>query len=224
MMLIPGGFDVPNRRRQLRTTRIYVSQKDTMYNGMAMSLLSCGYKKLMLKHQGRLNWNIPKHLARFSFSAPAVSAENPHPPKRLEVSVYPPSPSANRPFFSATLQPFTFPPALPFNNAWMPSYFSTQTIPPLPAAISAPADAWIEEEEHAEAIIAAGTDDWCESQVAIKTNKARGCWVTVHSPADEEEAKKWWPQGPTWKPWAVGLWLEDATLLCNESKTWKQAE
>jgi hypothetical protein len=180
-----------------------------------------GYKKLMPNHQGRLNWNIPKHLARFSFSAPAVSAEHPHPPKQLEVSVYPPSPSAKLPFFSATLQPFTFPPAVPFNNAWMPSYFSTQTIPPLPSAISAPGDAWIEEEEQAEAIIAAGTDEWCESKVAIKTNKARGCWVTVHPPVEQEEAQKWWPQGQTWKPWAVGLWLEDATLLCHESKKWK---
>jgi hypothetical protein len=176
-------------------------------------------------YQGRLNWNIPKHLARFSFSTPAVSIANPHPPQKLEVSVFPPSPSVATPFFSATLQPFTFPPAVPFNNAWMPSYFSTQTIPPLPSAITAPADAWIEDEEQAEAIFAVGTDEWCESQVAIKTNKARGCWVTVHGPKEgseeENEAQKWWPQGKTWKPWAVGLWLEDATLLCKEGKKWK---
>jgi len=103
----------------------------------------------------------------------------------------------------------------------MPSYFSTQTIPPLPSAISAPGDAWVEEEEQAEAIIAAGTDEWCESQVAIKTNKARGCWVTVHPAVQEEEAQKWWPQGRAWKPWAVGLWLEDAALLCREGVKWK---
>ena len=40
-------------------------------------------------------------------------------------------------------------------------------------------------------------------------------------PAEEEEAREWWPQGKTWKPWSFGLWLEDATLLCKESKKWK---
>jgi hypothetical protein len=35
LMLVPGAFDVPGKSRtQLRMTRIYVSQKSTMYNGM----------------------------------------------------------------------------------------------------------------------------------------------------------------------------------------------
>ena len=34
LMLIPGAFDVPGQnKKRLRITRIYVSQKDTMYNG-----------------------------------------------------------------------------------------------------------------------------------------------------------------------------------------------
>jgi hypothetical protein len=34
LMLVPGAFDVPGKnKKRLRMTRIYVSQKDTMYNG-----------------------------------------------------------------------------------------------------------------------------------------------------------------------------------------------
>jgi len=29
------------------------------------------------------------------------------------------------------------------------------------------------------------------------------------------------PQGKAWKPWAVGLWLEDAELVVKEGIKWK---
>jgi hypothetical protein len=175
---------------------------------------------------GRINWNTPKHLARFEFSSPVVSPSNPHPPSKLGISVYPPSPNASTPFFSATIQPFTFPPALPFKNSWFPSYFATTTLPPLPSAISAPAGMWVEEEEQIEAMFAPGTDEWCEFQVLIKTKKARGCWVSMNTPKNESDGEqidleKWWPQGPNWKPLAMGLWIEEASLRIDEGKKWK---
>jgi hypothetical protein len=64
LMLIPGTYTVPSPsattpfqipKKALRVSRIYVSQRTTTYNG-------------------RLNWNIPKHLARFSFSSPCLPA------------------------------------------------------------------------------------------------------------------------------------------------------
>ncbi|KAF2128027.1 hypothetical protein P153DRAFT_46925 [Dothidotthia symphoricarpi CBS 119687] len=57
-MLIPSNFTVLQppaggrlkiSKKALRLSRIFVSQRTTVYNG-------------------RLNWNIPKYLARFSFS------------------------------------------------------------------------------------------------------------------------------------------------------------
>jgi hypothetical protein len=173
---------------------------------------------------GRCNWNTPKHLARFDFSSPQASPGEPR-PSQLHLSVYPPSPSAMVPFFSVTLQPFSYLPGIPFNNAWAPSYFATLALPPLPAAMLAPAEAWIEDEEQAESIYAAGTDEWCEFQVMMKTKKARCYWIKLHTHEEgsskETEAKKWWPQGSDWKPWAVGLCLEDADLLVTEGKKWQ---
>lgn len=175
--------------------------------------------------KGRINWNTPKHLARFQFSSPVVSSSDPHPPSKLEVSVFPPAPTSTTPFFSATIQPFTFPPAVLFQNSWLPSYFAKVVIPPIPSAMSAPAGAWVEEEEQAEAIFAAGSDEWCEFQIRLKTKKARGCWVTMNSPEkdsdEDEKLKKWWPQGHNWKPWVLGLWIEDADLRIEKGIKWK---
>jgi hypothetical protein len=137
--------------------------------------------------------------------------------------VFPPSPDAKNPFFSVTLQPFAFPPAFPFKNTWLGQYYTTLKLPPLQSAILASSDSWVEEDEQAEAIFAVGTDEWCESQVLIETSKTRGCWVTLHPPEADDvvEAQRWWPQGSTWKPWAVGVWMEEADMLVKEGKKWK---
>ncbi|KAF2664943.1 hypothetical protein BT63DRAFT_80795 [Microthyrium microscopicum] len=206
MMLIPGAFDVPSKnKKRLRITRIYVSQKDTMYNG-------------------RVNWNIPKHLARFTFSSPPVSASNPT-PKHLQISLFPPNPAAINPFFSATVQPFTFPPGLPLNTTWLPSYYGTTTLPPLPSALSALDGAWSADDEQIDVMYAPGTDEWCEFSVIMKSRRARCCWVKVEGPEagseEEAEAQRWWPQGKKWKPWAVGLWMENADLEITEGIKWK---
>jgi hypothetical protein len=72
---------------------------------------------------------------------------------------------------------------------------------------------------------AVGTDEWCEFKVWMKTSKFRACWVKLDSheqgSEEEAEAQRWWPQGPAWKPWAVGVWMEQADLLCEEGTKWK---
>lgn len=121
-MLIPGNFSVPKcpttppkvSKSALRIARIYVSQRTTMYNG-------------------RLNWNIPKHLARFSFSAPPTPAGQ-SPPASLMIQVFPPTSEQGdgvAPFFECTLTPWTWVPALPLNTRWLP--LSTMHVqPPIP--------------------------------------------------------------------------------------------
>ncbi|KAI8933663.1 hypothetical protein NX059_009384 [Plenodomus lindquistii] len=94
-MLLPGTFTILQHpttppklpKSALRIAQIYVSQRTTMYNG-------------------RLNWNIPKHLARFSFSAPPTLAGQ-SPPASLRVQVFPPTSSDGDgvcPFFESTLK------------------------------------------------------------------------------------------------------------------------
>ena len=111
LMLIPGNFTVPQPsgesfaipKKALRIARIYVSQRTTTYNG-------------------RLNWNIPKHLARFEFSAP-VTKRGETPPEKLTVRVFAPGTEegdGTPPFFACALQPWKWVPALPVNMNYVP--------------------------------------------------------------------------------------------------------
>lgn len=144
---------------------------------------------------GRRNWNIPKHLARFTF-------ERLNNPNRLKVQVFPPDPSIETPFFTATLQPFTWTPAFPFSTK-VPPYLGlnlTLTQPPLPAS----------GEEGEEEI--AGTDQWLRSYPFVECKRTRACWVNVEQPGDggdDDRVVGWWPKV---KPMKVGLWMENAIL------------
>ncbi|OAK97761.1 hypothetical protein IQ06DRAFT_280464, partial [Phaeosphaeriaceae sp. SRC1lsM3a] len=141
LILIPGNFTVPQPssanspikipKKALRIARIYVSQRTTTYNG-------------------RLNWNIPKHLARFSFSSPTSSSSSSSSSlSPLTVRVFPPNSSpgdSTPPFFACTLQPFRWLPAIPVNTSYVPiSLLMAQ--PPCPAAPGQAAAALFEVEQ-----------------------------------------------------------------------------
>jgi len=91
--------------------------------------------------------------------------------------------------------------------------------------LSAPPEAFVEEKEQAEAVLAVGTDLWCEFQVLLSTKRARGCWVDMHVPkagTEEERAmQEWWPAEREFRPWSVGVWMEDANIAVEEGKEWK---
>ena len=97
--------------------------------------------------------------------------------------------------------------------------------PPLPSALSAAAQDFVEEEEQAEAAFAVGTDRWREFQVLVGTKRARGCWVDVHVPKAESEeqrvTQRWWPVEPEFRPWSVGLWMEEADMSIEEGIGWE---
>ncbi|PSN71640.1 hypothetical protein BS50DRAFT_232553 [Corynespora cassiicola Philippines] len=228
LMLIPGNFSVPKPqdgppkipKKALRICRIYVSQRTTVYNG-------------------RINWNIPKHLARFSFSAPPTSAGT-SPPKTLDVKVFAPGSQdgdGTSPFFSCTLQPFRWLPSFPFSSRYMP--LSTVLVqPPLPAAKGF--DSEDSEDPEPEKVdpydlnprlegqVLAGTNRWCTFPINAYSPRLRGCWVTVHAPSKDgeqgaetvEQANKYW--APDAKPWAIGTWMEDAEMtIPAPSLEWK---
>ncbi|KAI9714577.1 MAG: hypothetical protein M1812_006382 [Candelaria pacifica] len=193
LLIIPGNFDVPGTKEShLRITRIYVSQKETCYNG-------------------RKNWNIPKHLARFSFTHPPTT-EN-APPAALKVEVFPPGEVESKPFFAATLKPFQWFPAVPFSTKLCPWLGLNVHLvqPPLPASSKAGEE------------ILCGTDEWKKLLPYMATNKARGMWVDVkESKVREQEVgesqallggKGNEGSFPDVKPWKIGLWLEEVTLV-----------
>ena len=83
----------------------------------------------------------------------------------------------------------------------------------------------MEEEEQAEAAFAVGTDQWREFQVLVGTKRARGCWVDVHVPKAKREEQKaiqrWWPVEREFRPWSVGLWMEEADMSIEEGIGWE---
>ncbi|KAH9880721.1 hypothetical protein IAQ61_001015 [Plenodomus lingam] len=219
-MLIPGNFSVPQGastppkipKSALRIARIYVSQRTTMYNG-------------------RLNWNIPKHLARFSFSAPPTLAGQP-PPASLRVQVFPPTSKDGdgaAPFFECTLRPWRWIPALPVNTKWVPMSLM-QVQPPIPEparrmeAVKEELDAEMDayDVDKGEEALCVGTDRWAAYTIDAKVPRARGCWVsmgTAEGDEDESARQRYWPRGL--QPWSFGAWCEEAVLDISESIEWK---
>ena len=224
LMLIPGNFSVPSPtsgplkipKKALRIARIYVSQRTTTYNG-------------------RLNWNIPKHLARFSFSAP-VTPHGVSPPQDLTVKVFPPGTEDGdgvQPFFACKLTPWRWVPAVPFNMSWAPiSMMHVQPPIPRPTGHAKAVAAELKDRKSGvevdpydispknEVAVATGTDRWCAFDIGGRVHKARGCWVELlPSAAGGRDEEKYWPEGVT--PWGVGGWMEDAELVIEEPLEWK---
>ncbi|KAJ4990992.1 hypothetical protein SVAN01_03563 [Stagonosporopsis vannaccii] len=221
LMLIPGNFSVPIPPatpfkippRALRIARIYVSQRTTTYNG-------------------RLNWNIPKHLARFSFSAPATPP-GASPPPNLTIRVFPPGSvdgDGIQPFFHCTLTPWRWVPAIPFNMRWSPlSLVHVQPPIPEPAGHKSAAESEVEARERGvqidpydisaknEVAVAVGTERWCMFDIGGRVKKARGCWVQGVDVERGDEG--YWPRGVG--TWRVGVWCEGAVLEIGEPAVWK---
>ncbi|KAL8689760.1 MAG: hypothetical protein Q9224_004571 [Gallowayella concinna] len=175
MILLPGNFDVPGGHgSHTRITRIYVSQRDTTYNG-------------------RKNWNIPKHIARFKytgdFSAPPFT-----------VQLFPQDPSIDTPFFTASLQHLAFwTPSFPFSSnllKWI-GIPNTLVQPPLP------------EGDPREVIC--GTNTWYKVTTSIYSPKTKLVWMDLKQPGKEanEERNNWWPGI---KRWHLGLWLQSTQM------------
>ena len=142
---------------------------------------------LCIFNQGRLNWNLPKHVVRFNFSTLANSS-------RVQVQVFPPDAAITIPFLTATFQPVRWTPSFPFSSN--PVVFQ----PPVPAS-GKPG-----EEE------VCGTEKWVRTAMRVACKKAKLCSVGVQQPAldgPESDVAKWWPKVNAWK---IGLCMEDTAF------------
>ncbi|KHO00600.1 uncharacterized protein MAM_01378 [Metarhizium album ARSEF 1941] len=196
MLLVPGSFDWSREAsagrpaevgRNPRISRIYVSQKHSCYNG-------------------RRNWNIPKHLARFDWRF--------GPNGRVTVKVFPHDTHGDAseatpdavPFFQATYSPLRLAPAFPFATGWL-RYLGLDTkvvMPPLPRGPGA----------HGEL---PGTNSWCSFLPDQYSRRARLGWFDI--------AQRPGPGGPGgpldnfWpglRRWQLGLKMENAALRFDE--------
>ncbi|KAL8933792.1 MAG: hypothetical protein Q9211_005578 [Gyalolechia sp. 1 TL-2023] len=179
MLFLPGKFDVPGGHGSYtRVTRIYVSQRDTTYNG-------------------RKNWNIPKHIARFKFTGDFSA-----PP--FTVQLYPEDPAIDEPFFTASLKHLGFwTPTFPFSSNFLKRLGlpTAMVQPPLP------------EGEPKEVLC--GTDAWYKNTGSIYSPKAKLVWMDLKQPGKDanDPRENWWPGI---RRWHVGVWLQDAQLDLGE--------
>ncbi|KAI4197885.1 MAG: hypothetical protein LQ350_005644 [Teloschistes chrysophthalmus] len=201
MVLVPGNFDVPGHGSQPRITRIYVSQRDTTYNGMTNLQVS----RLIITRLmaiGRKNWNIPKHIARFKFTGDFST-----PP--FTVQLFPEDPTIDTPFFTASLQPLGFwTPSFPFSSRVTKWFGLPDSIvqPPLP--------------EGEPKNIICGTDKWFKCQGSIYGPKTKLVWMDMKQPGKKsgEARENWWPGI---RRWQLAIWLQDAQLDLGDPEVLK---
>ena len=194
LAILPGFFQRKGKKeKHARISRIYVSQKDTCYNG-------------------RKNWNIPKHMARFEFTNLGESAEQQRllsgrgtvQPGGLRVDVFGAEPGAEKAFFSATLRPVWFPiPYISFSSTWLKTIGINPPLlqPPLPQGDTA--------EE-------CDTQNWKKSVAKLSSRKCSAMWCEMTFPqvGRNEQVPPFLPgdAGKWWANWLLALQMEDAIL------------
>ncbi|KXJ94858.1 hypothetical protein Micbo1qcDRAFT_221324 [Microdochium bolleyi] len=208
-IVIPGSFSYKGKegREQLRLRigRIYVSQKYTTWNG-------------------RKNWNIPKHLARFDWTSTPNGGES------VKIYPYDTSPSyaasldgqetgpSEKPFFSMTFAP-TIPISVPFTTdvfGWLGMQAATLGHPPVPQGKGL----------YDELV---GTDFWAHTVFGLKGSKASLGLMDLKQGNEDEVAgtgrnavgdenyPNFWPGLPRWN---AALKLTGATISFSDPETW----
>ncbi|KEZ46292.1 Uncharacterized protein SAPIO_CDS1213 [Scedosporium apiospermum] len=191
-------------KRNARVTRIYVSQKYTCWNG-------------------RTNWNIPKHLAKFEWHTdPSTSTATvkvyPHdtPKASGPSSTYDATEAtaATVPFFQASFKPVPFTPSFPFSAAVFRYLGLNPTLvqPPLP------------EGKDASQKELPGTSKWCAIDPVQSSWKTKLGWFDLRQQTDGRgqviggaEGENFWPGLGRWH---LGIRMENATIDFGEGRYW----
>ncbi|KAJ8123440.1 hypothetical protein ONZ43_g617 [Nemania bipapillata] len=218
LIVCPGFFgyekeDDKGKRRKMknvRITRIYVSQKYTCWNG-------------------RNNWNIPKHLARFEWEELQGGGTRvriyPHdtvaPSDSSDSAVSESSPSEKF-LFQATFQPMRWAPSFPLSLSWLKyvGIDSSLVQPPLP-------DGRQEDSQVNEELI--GTSRWCKIQPALATKKAMLGWMDMSQQGDNTDGSSNSDHGagsqyenfwPGLRRWNFGIKMENTDIEFGEGLYW----
>ncbi|KAJ3538184.1 hypothetical protein NM688_g6555 [Phlebia brevispora] len=172
----PGRFNVPPTGKVAqRVTRIYVSSMEALYNG-------------------RKYWNVPKHLAHFTFTPSNASSPKALPYSRITVASLE---TPDKPFFAVDLTPTMLfsSGVIPFNTRFLPIN-TALAHPPLPHSLNWRKDGLV------------GTDRWCVLPMLLK-----GRAGFFRCKGALEGGKYGDSVGfPDFRPWSVGMWLRDFEL------------
>jgi len=196
LIIVPGAFKNPVAPPSLRITRIYVSTLASVYNG-------------------RKNWNIPKHLAKFAFTPSETTSGG------MEIRVYAPThidgqqntTFNEKPFFAALVQPSMLPiPALPLNLKYSPINL-VLVQPPLEESDSVEKDGLV------------GAKRWCSILPnfvgKVKPISVSGLLENNSSEGGASKSPKQIANGidfPDFSPYRIGIHWPKATLNFPEPK------
>ncbi|KAK0751842.1 hypothetical protein B0T18DRAFT_341693 [Schizothecium vesticola] len=204
LILAPGYFEYPLEDakggkkatgKNLRITRIYVSQERTAWNG-------------------RTNWNIPKHLARFEWNdLPDGSTTIKVFPHDVGVPYSPAEaePAAGRPWFQCTIRPVGYLPAFPMSTEVMKwvGIDAALVQPPLPQG----------EGSKGELV---GTERWCKLEgFRESSRRSRAVWVDMDQGEEggREEGGRFF--FPGLRKWNLAVKMEEGDVFFPEGKYWE---
>ncbi|KAK8049643.1 hypothetical protein PG994_011373 [Apiospora phragmitis] len=225
LIVCPGFFKYQTEengqiktKKNARITRIYVSQKYTCWNGRKseLSLISefWGGGALSADMCTNVDWNIPKHLARFEF--------NDLPDGSTTVQVYPhdttddvtETHASKSPFFQVTIQPLKWAPSFPLSLNFLKYIGIDASLvqPPLPSGDGSQKEL-------------PGTEHWSKVFPGQKTRKACIAWVDMSQKGAKEVPRagyeNFWPGLGRWQ---LGLKMEDADIEFGEPVYWNPSQ
>ncbi|KAM0562427.1 hypothetical protein ACHAPJ_002117 [Fusarium lateritium] len=162
------------------------------------------------------DWNVPKHLARFTWTDNSNGSTTvkvyPHDTVATD-SVGSESASPDSiPFFQATFKPVPYTPSFPFSTSWMNhfGFNTTLVLPPLPEGSGSQGEL-------------PGTDRWCSVVPQQYSSKCKLGWFNVEQHRDDEgnltgSFENFWPG---WSKWQIGFKMEDSVIGFDHPETWE---
>ncbi|KAJ3958389.1 hypothetical protein N0V92_005031 [Colletotrichum tropicale] len=173
-------------KRNMRITRIYVSQKTTCWNG-------------------RKDWSIPKHLARFEFDELAGGG--------TEIKIFPHDTTGDvaeavadkKSFFRTVYKPVNYLPSFPLTTSLVKFLGVDLTLvqPPLPEGNG----------NQGELV---GTDRWCKFFPTISSSKTEVGWFDMRQEEDAKEANFW----PGLGRWRLGMMMKNSDISFGDMQYW----
>ncbi|KAH8881483.1 hypothetical protein GQ53DRAFT_511554 [Thozetella sp. PMI_491] len=201
LLLVPGKFLYPVEskdgkrevKKGLKLTRIYVSTKETCWNG-------------------RKNWNIPKHLAKFDWED--------HPDGSVSVKVFPHDTAdvydaaearpSDVPLFKGTFKPMRYLPSFPMSTRLYEAVGVDLGLiaPPLPTGAGSQGEL-------------VGTNRWCRSLPYQYSPNSSLLWVDMNQKDENgkapDEFENFWPGIGRW---TLGVVMKDAVVKFADGEHW----
>ncbi|KAL1858860.1 hypothetical protein Daus18300_009858 [Diaporthe australafricana] len=198
LVIIPGAYtyrvqDAKGNwveKKNPRVTRTYVSQKHTLFNG-------------------RHNWNIPKHLARFDWKDLPNGAKQcrvfPHDTDRDVAEAT----ASEKPLFQASFMTIPYVPAFPMSTKWF-KYLGVNSAlvqPPVPQG-------------KPEEVV--GTEQWCKCEMTQAASRTQVGWMDLSQRDDDGKLtglfENFWPGMGRWQ---LGVKMDNADLDIPEGEYWR---